>query len=218
MAEELERLGAEVGIVPLVEIEAVVLPDGLDPGGYDWIVLTSANGVTACRDLLHGSGADVRLAVVGPATAAAARAIGLEPAFVPARYAADAIAAGLEPVAGTRVLLAQADLAGPVLAAELRARGASVDAVVAYRTVQRTPGAKGRAALENADVVVLASGSAARALVAVTRPGENTLLACIGPKTASVAAEVGLEVGLVADEATGQGIIRALVTHLGEST
>ena len=48
--------------------------------------------------------------------------------------------------------------------------------------------------------------------------GDSTLLVCIGPKTASVAREVGLPVGIVADETTADGIIRALVGHFEEST
>ena len=49
-------------------------------------------------------------------------------------------------------------------------------------------------------------------------PAPAALLVCIGPKTAKVAREVGLTVGLVADETTSDGIIRTLVTHFGEST
>jgi len=216
LAEALVALGAVVAVIPLVEIGAAELPP-LDPRAYDWIVLTSANGVAACRELLKGAdGAHV--AVVGPATAGALRDLGLEPAFVPDRFAADAIGAGLEPLAGARVLVAQADAADPSLTEELRARGAIVDAVVAYRTEQRVPREEERAELERADAIVLSSGSAARALGAAGGRGDPALVACIGPKTAAVAAEVGLNVGLVADEATADGIIRALQAHFGEST
>ncbi|HXG75811.1 MAG TPA: uroporphyrinogen-III synthase, partial [Gaiellaceae bacterium] len=63
--------------------------------------------------------------------------------------------------------------------------------------------------------VVLASGSAARSLAAQGGAGD-ALVVCIGPRTAEAAAEVGLRVGLVADEATAEGIIRALVSHFAE--
>jgi uroporphyrinogen-III synthase len=217
LADALAGLGADVAVVPLVEIRTVALPTDLDASAYDWIVLTSANGVAACSALLaHPDCA--RVAVVGPATAAAARALGVEPAFVPERFAADAIADGLGEVEGARVLIAQADLADPALADELRARGANVDAVVAYRTVPRAPSEEETRALGRADIVVVASGSAARALAATRAVTAHAIVACIGPKTAAVAAEVGLTVGLVADEATANGMIRALVTQFGEST
>jgi uroporphyrinogen-III synthase len=216
LARALERLGAEVSSVPLVEIRPAVLPD-VDPGGYDWLVLTSVNGVAACADLVVAARDRARVAVVGPATADAVRDLGVEPAFVPARFAADEIAHGLGPLDGVRVLLLQADLADPALAETLEARGARVDAVVAYHTVEVEPPADGRAALEGADAIVLASGSAARGL-AVLAVGGSALLACIGPKTAAVARQVGLRVGLVAEEATSDGIIRALVAHYEDST
>ena len=143
--------------------------------------------------------------------------VGVEPAFV-GDGAGEDIAAGLDQLDGARVLLLQADIAGPELASDLRERGASVDVVTAYRTVAREPTAAERATLGQADAIVLASGSAARSLAALEESGRQALLACIGPKTAQVAREVGLNVGVVAGEATSEGIIRALVEHYGEST
>ena len=92
-----------------------------------------------------------------------------------------------------------------------------MDAVIAYRTVLVEPPMWGILPLRIADAVVLASGSACRSLAAAGGAGEGVLLVCIGPKTAKVAREVGLKVGLVADETTSDGIIRTLVTHFGES-
>ena len=96
-----------------------------------------------------------------------------------------------------------------------------MDAVVAYRTVQVEPALWGALPLRIADAIILASGSAVRSLASIAVSldglGDSTLLVCIGPKTASVAREVGLPVG-IADETTADGIIRALVGHFGEST
>jgi uroporphyrinogen-III synthase len=134
---------------------------------------------------------------------------------VPEHFAAEPIVAGLEPLAGSRILLPQADIADPGLAEELRKRSAIVDAISAYRTaeVERTPGEL--AELRSADAVVLASGSAARSLASRGGAG-GALVVCIGPKTADVAREVGLPVGFVAHEATAKGIIQALVSHFQE--
>ena len=195
-AGALARLGAEVTIVPLIEIRPAedrrAVEDAMQAfSNYDWIVLTSVNGVAAVSDGLSGL-AGPKVAAVGPVTADAIRSHGIEPAFVASR-ASDDIAGGLGDLAGKRVLLPQADIADPHLADELRGQGADVDAVI------------------------LASGSACRSLAAAGGAGGGAMLVCIGPKTAKVAREVGLKVGLVADETTSDGIIRALVSHFGES-
>jgi uroporphyrinogen-III synthase len=231
LTSELERLGATPLVMPLIQIEpmrdadAKVLDAVLsDVAAYDWIVFTSANGVAAVQEHLSGRLAGVKIAVVGPATAAAVRALGLEPAFVPANFAAAEIVDGLGDLEGRRVLLPQADIADPWLADQIRAAGASVDAVVAYRTVEVDPSAVEAAELESGvDAVVLASGSSARSLAALAAkfPGvakelQQTLVVAIGPKTAEAAREVALPVGLVAEEASAEGIIQALTSHFGE--
>ena len=219
----LEDLGAEVTLVPLIEIRQADVEDSraLDAaleviGDYDWLVFTSVNGVAAVGERLRGIGERPRVAAVGPVTAQAIRDLGVEPGYVAAR-SSDDIAGGLGELDGTRVLLPQADIASPALADELRGRGATVDAMIAYRTVQVEPALWGMLPLRLAHAVILASGSAARSLAAAGGAGDAACLVCIGPKTASVAREVGLRVGLVADEATTDGIIRALVSHFGES-
>jgi uroporphyrinogen-III synthase len=222
LAGALEGLGAEVTIVPLIEILPVEDRHALEDAiaslpSYDWIVLTSVNGVAAVAAGLAELGTAARVAAVGPVTAEAIRSHGVEPAFVATR-ASDDIAAGLGPLEGSRVLLPQADIADPRLAEELRGQGAEVDIVVAYRTVHVEPPMWGILPLRIADAVVLASGSACRSLAAAGGAGGGAMLVCIGPKTAKVAREVGLKVGLVADETTSDGIIQALVTHFGEST
>jgi len=213
LVEALERLGAEVAVVPLIEIRPAESLR-VDISSYDWIVLTSVNGVRAVADGLHGLGGRTHVAAVGPATAAAVRALGVEPAVV-GTGATEALPDALGELAGKRALLPQADIASPELASALRARGAVVDGVVAYRTVPVEATREGREALGRADAVLLASGSAARSLVAQGGAG-GALVVCIGPKTAAAAREVGLEVGLIAPETTSEGMIEALVTHFSE--
>ena len=216
----LERLGAVVSVVPLIAVE--LLEDGgelrqlVERGGYEWIVFTSANAVRAAGPALGRAAA--RTAAVGPVTAGALREVGVEPAFVPDRFAAREIADGLEPLAGARVLLPQSEIAEPSFADGLRDRGAAVDVVDAYRTVSREPTAEERAELERADAILLASGSAARSLADAAAPAERTVVVCIGPSTAEVARAAGLRVDLVAEDATGEGMIRALAVHLGKET
>jgi uroporphyrinogen-III synthase len=216
LVRELEALGAAAAVVPLIAIEPVV--DGgafarlVESGEHDWIVFTSANAVRVVGPVLPRVRA--RFAAVGPATAGALRELGLEPAFVPERFAAGEIADGLEPLVGARVLLPQSEIAEPLLADELRRRGATVDVVDAYRTAPRRPTKKELAALTDADAILLASGSAARSLAQHHGAGD-ALVVCIGPTTERAARASGLNVGLVAEEATGLGMIQALVSYFG---
>lgn len=222
---KLERLGAVVSEVPLIEIRPLedlrVLDEAVsDPAGFDWVVFTSENAVHAVGIRLGGPLARARVAAVGPATADAVRNFGVEPAFVPDRFAAEDVSGGLGELRGTRILLPQADIADPTLAEDLRRAGADVTPVVAYRTVETTPDMSGMLALRLADAIVLASASAARSLATVADSVQTIrgrLVVAIGPKTADAARERRLPVGLVAQEATADGIIQALVTHFSES-
>ena len=213
----LEQLDAEVTIVPLIAIAPLEddseLTALVEHGDHDWIVFTSANAVRAAGPGLESARA--RAAAVGPATAQALRDAGVEPAFSPDVFAALEIADGLEPLSGARVLLPQSEIAEPVLADELRARGATVDAVEAYRTVPRDATEAELEDVRAADAVVLMSGSAARGLAQQGGAG-SVLVVCIGPRTAEAASDAGLAVGLTAHEATAEGIIEALSSHFGE--
>ena len=218
LAGALEQLGAKVEVLPLVEIEPVADDRKLEESlrelkRYDWVVFTSANGVAIAREHAEELAA-MNVAAVGPATAAALRELGVEPSFVPERFAGQEIGPGLESLRAARVLVLQADIADARLSEDLRRRGATVKALAAYRTVATKPGPAQVKRLQAADAVVLASGSAARNLAAQGGAGV-ALVVCIGPKTAEVAREVGLAIGLTAHEATADGIIQALTSHFG---
>src|SRR5690606_33819083 len=112
---------------------------------HDWVVLTSPRGVEAVAGALRATGRSPaacppkRLAVVGPATGAAARALGWEPDLMPERFRAtellQRLVADAAPLKGVRILLPLAEAASDVLPAGLARAGASVDRVTAYRSV-----------------------------------------------------------------------------------
>ena len=160
LVDGLERLGAIASVVPLIAIEP--LEDGgelrrlVERGGYDWIVFTSVNAVRAAGPAVRRAAA--KTAAVGPVTTGALRELGVEPAFVPERFAAREIADGLEPLAGARVLLPQSEIAEQSFADGLRDRGAAVDVVDAYRTVSRAPTAEERTELERARAEAATAG------------------------------------------------------------
>lgn len=197
---------------------------------YDWIVFTSVNGVAAFVERVRRAGDELsiasgqRIAAIGPATAAALAGAGLPPAFVPTAYVAEALVEQIGPVAGRRILLPRAAIARAVLAEGLRARGALVDEVAAYRIVPAPLPAAATALLRAGavDAVTFTSSSTVRYLLTalakagIDLPGLRARAArpavvCIGPITARTAQDAGLPVDAVADEYTIAGLLAALL-------
>ena len=142
LSEALRGAGFEPVEVPVLEIRPPLDREPLDAAlrqlpTYDWLIVTSANTVRAVawsRLLDNASG--LKVAAVGEATAAAARQAGLTVSVVPENYVAESLAEALAGrVAGKRVLFARAEVARDVIAVALRAAGATVDEVEAYRNV-----------------------------------------------------------------------------------
>jgi uroporphyrinogen-III synthase len=187
----LEALGAEVVECPLIEIERTS-DDPVDAAGYDWLVVTSPNGA----DEIARRGRNLpAIAAVGPGTAEALRAHGIEPAFVPRESSQDGLVRELPRPAG-RVLLAAAEGARRRPVEELDA-----DFVPLYRTRLLTPEPP------PGDVVVLASGSAARAYAAV---GGGAPAVSIGPETTRIAESIGLTVVAEAPTHDLAGLVAAV--------
>jgi uroporphyrinogen-III synthase len=216
----LSAAGAEPVPLPLLEVAApadggAALAAAVDRlERYQWVFLTSANGARALAEALAGRPwpGGVRVATVGPATTAAARAAGL-PVDLPRPGGTGAdLARAAPPPAGTGVaLLPVAEAAGPDLADGLRAAGWEVERVDAYRTVVPPVDPETVARARAADAVVLTSPSTVERFLAVTAPGPvPPLTVCIGPTTAARAAGRGLRVAAVARQPTPAGLVAAL--------
>ncbi|HET7136952.1 MAG TPA: uroporphyrinogen-III synthase [Gaiellaceae bacterium] len=191
LVEALERAGAEVVECPLIEIERTS-DDPVVAAGYDWLIVTSPNGA----DEIARRGCNLpRVAAVGPGTAETLRAHGIEPALVPAESTQEGLLRELPRPAG-RVLFAAAEGARRRPIDELDA-----DFVPLYRTRLLAPEPP------DGDVVVLASGSAARAYAAI---GGVAPAVSIGPETSRIARSVGIRV--VAQAATNDldGLVAAV--------
>jgi len=193
LAAALEAEGFEVETCPLVAIEPLPGPP-LRAEGYDWVVLTSRNAVDALFARLEGG--LPKLAAVGQGTAEALREQGVEPDLVARVSTQEGLAAELPRPAG-RVLFPAAEGARGVLVQELGA-----DFVPVYRTVELRP-----EAFPAADLVVLASGSAARALAAL---GVDATCVSIGPVTSAEAREAGLRVVAEAESHDREGLVAAV--------
>ncbi len=146
LVRQLQELGADIFEFPTIAIEPPTQVESFDyVGNYDWIVLTSVNGVEMLFERLDELGQDardlagVRLCVIGSATAEAVKKRFLRVDLMPEKYVAEELMAALhehEPdLEGKRFLLPRADIARSFLPNELRKRGAEVTELVAYRTV-----------------------------------------------------------------------------------
>lgn len=240
LAAQLRSLGLEPVNFPVIEIRPLADLTILDQAlrslsHYAWVIFTSANAVDIFFDRLPGHllasfsphpSADahaVRVAAIGPKTAAALRSHGVEPAFVPAEAVAEAILPGLGAVIGARLLLPQAEIARPTLAEAITQAGGIVDAIAIYQTLPADPGPDALAALVyGVDAVTFTSPSTVKNFVAIVQragldpvrlPG-NPFFICIGPVTQQAAAAAGLTKLTMAAEHTAEGLVHAIVNFV----
>jgi uroporphyrinogen III methyltransferase / synthase len=223
----LRSRGAEPLEVPTIEIRPVAATDELDRavedlagGQFDWVVLTSVNGVAAVRARAEVSGRGpaalgaALVAAVGPATEAALRAWGVAPDLVP-EVATTAALGHAFPAGQGAVLLARADLANPELAVILRAKGWEATEVVAYHTVplgRLDPAARRRLDGGEVDWVAFTASSTVEGFLRGYGgpPPPGVRVAAIGPVTADTARSAGIPVATTATEHTIGGLVEAI--------
>ena len=238
----LRDLGAEVLGIPFIEIRKPRSYKPLDTAlknlsHYDWLILTSLNGVEALWERLRNLGLNrnnlghLKIAAIGPATKDAIEQHGLRVNVIPKEYVAESVVASLrQKVKGKRVLLARAKVARDVIPRELRKLGAQVDVAEAYETVVPVASRKRlHAALISAKnrphLITFTSSSTVKNFVAMlgkgrgrgrprlTRQLKGVLLASIGPVTSSTLRGLGLRVDIEAGKYNIPGLIKAIVVH-----
>jgi uroporphyrinogen-III synthase len=231
-ARVLEGIGAEAIYFPTIEICPVVDTAALDQAisqmrDYDWLVLTSANAADAVLDRKTVLGMDrcpenLQIAAIGPKTAARLLDGDVTPNFIPDEYIAEAILPGLGELNGRRVLLPMADIAHDMLSHAIQKANGIAHVVTAYHTLPVEPDPVGLAAIcDGVDVITFTSGSTARNFVKLLeRAGLDPVhfsgepkIACIGPKTAQTAQELGFSVDIVASTYTVDGLVQAIASH-----
>ncbi len=191
LVERLEALGFEVVECPLIEIERTS-DEPIDCAGYEWLIVTSPNGAD---EIARRATNLPKVAAVGPGTAETLRRHGIEPDFVPRVSSQDGLLAEFPRPEG-RILFAAAENSrrGPI-----DALGA--DFVALYRTHLLSPSPPA------GDVVVLASGSAARAYSWI---GGAAPAVTIGPETTRIARGEGLTVLGEAETHDLDGLVAAV--------
>ncbi|NUU31003.1 uroporphyrinogen-III synthase [Arthrobacter sp. C9C5] len=252
LVSALRETGAEPLLLPLIDFERAsdqhsldVAFDALGAGAYSWLVVSSVTTVQVLEAKAAERGAalsawlpgSLQVAAIGPATRRMLEGLDIAVDLAPAGQQSGAGLLDIWPHGHGSVLLPQADIADPRLRRGLEARGASVQAVTAYRTVDfpadprrslaaaPDPQAHDAAVLTVADAkaaidagtlhaVVAASPSAARRVHTGLSPLGGCQLVAIGRSTAAEALALGLPVAAVAEEPTASGLVAAVIRAL----
>jgi uroporphyrinogen III methyltransferase/synthase len=234
LASRLAEYGAEILEIPTIKIAP---PDNkqdivdalLGLNSYDWLVFTSPNGVTAFFDLFFKRFQDlrdiggVRIAAIGPATAARLKELHLQVDLMPDEALASKIADAFdkyETIENLKICLLRAEVATPELPQALEELGAIVDDVACYKTVPETEdptGAGAKFAADGADWITFTSGSTVEHfharfnLSALLKKFPQTKLASIGPETSKAIQGLGLKADVEAKEHTIDGLVEMLL-------
>jgi uroporphyrinogen III methyltransferase/synthase len=228
LSEQLRALGADVLELPTINIEP---PTDLrafaelvqDAHGYDWIVFTSPNGVTAFFELFYKLYDDAReigaarIAAIGPGTAQRVKDFHMHVDLQPEEFVAEGLVRAFQKegnIENLRILLARAEQARDVLSKQLLSLGAIVDEGFAYRTVAETrdiTGARRRLMEEGADLITFTSSSTVENFLALGLEWPKGMrIASIGPITSKTARDRGLQVDVEARRHDITGLVEAI--------
>ena len=234
LSQRLRALGADVIEIPTIRIEP---PTQLrefaelvkDAHTYEWIIFTSPNGVDAFFGWFYRLFQDaraiggVRIAAVGPATAARVREFHLNVDVQPETAVAEALVKALETegsVENVNMLLVRPESTREVVASQLTKLGAIVDEAIAYRTVPETDDearpersvALARLKSEGADMVTFASSSAAENFLALKVPlPSGARVASLGPVTTQTLRAAGIKVDVESPSAGLDAFAQAIL-------
>jgi uroporphyrinogen III methyltransferase/synthase len=230
----LAEQGAEVLEVPTIKLalptQTEWIKDAiLELNSYDWLVFTSTNGVAEFFRIFFGAFEDlrdiggVRIAAVGPATAAKLKELHLKVDLMPNDYTAAAVAKAFksyQDIENLKICLLRAEVANTELPAALEDLGAIVDDIPVYRTVAETEdpfGDGARLAAEGADWITFTSGSTVEHLHArlnlpeLLKKFPRLKLASIGPETTKALQVIGLVSAIEAKKHTMEGLVAAML-------
>lgn len=232
LTARLRALGAEAISLPAIEIRPPDDWTSLDKAiaqldAYDWLIFTSANGVSKFIERLDQSPSDLRrlragICAIGPATAHQIEALHLKVDRLPAEYVAESLLEAFadDDLEGKRILLPRALVARDLIPARIEQRGARVDVVAAYQTVIPPDTAALAQRLFTAprkpDWITFTSSSTVKNFLSIC-PKEalqGVRVASIGPVTSATARELGLHVDEEARRYSVDGLIEAILSDV----
>lgn len=240
----LENYGAQVIVCPTIEIRALDNYERLDEAldhlyGYDWLILTSTNGVEFFlkrlleRSLKIEDLDDIRVCAIGQRTADKLHEAHVHVDIVPSQSTAEGVFAalsefvgGTERLRGLNLLLPRALVGRDALPKALEDAGARIDVVPAYQTVLPENLDRGRLSAMlagSADCIAFTSPSTIKNLaklfdthdLSTTLPG--VAVACIGSVTATTAVEYGLNVDIQPEQFTAASLAHAIAAYYSNS-
>jgi uroporphyrinogen III methyltransferase/synthase len=221
LAARLRDLGARVVDAPAIRTEPLPFAvPALD--GVDLLVLSSPNGADRFFAGLRDSGRDARalaaarVAVIGPGTADAVRAHGIEPDLIPTKAVGESLADLVAGLDVSRALVVRARGGRDVVRRALADGGAAVEVLEPYVTVAEPLDERTRARALAADYATFTSASSARFFTEAIGGAEvlrdsGLRLVSIGPVTTEALRELGLEPALEAARHTPEGLVDALL-------
>jgi uroporphyrinogen-III synthase len=248
-SQALEAWGARVQEMPTLEIGPPSSWQALDEAiealpNFQWLILTSANGVDAFFQRLEhlqqrnppaGQRAQahlphLKIAVVGQKTADHLTQYGMTPTFMPTQFVADALATEFpEPLERCTLLFPRVESGGrDVLVQAFRTQGAEITEVAAYES--RCPDrmdAAALAAIESGDVSVITFASS-KTVVHFAQLLEQAFgntwqdristaaIASIGPQTSKTCRDIFGRVDIEAQVYTLEGLTEAIVSYFGK--
>jgi uroporphyrinogen-III synthase len=240
LALQLEALGAEIHLIPTIELAPPTSFAALDDAlatlsSFDWLLFTSANAVRIFHERIQARAqlptqpeTFPRIAAIGPATAKAVESIGQRVDLLPPAFVAESLAEALLPhAANARFLLVRAEEARDVLPNALTAAGAHLTIASAYRNLTPPDAIPALQRLLGSgappDCITFTSSSTARNLLALLETAVLTLpphiaLASIGPITSATLRELGYTPTLEAAEPTIPALIAAIAAFLQQHT
>ncbi|MGE7759027.1 uroporphyrinogen-III synthase [Peribacillus sp. NPDC097895] len=233
LKDSIEKNGGTPLLVPLLEF---TLPDHVEDvqqrldelNTYDWIILTSQNGVEFFFNLLGKKPVRLpKIAVIGSKTEVALKRHGYKADFVPTQFVAEGFVSEFIPLleSGTRVLLAKGNLARAVIAETINEAGASCDEVIIYHTV--LPGSSEKQLVQlitnhEIDIITFTSSSTVNHFLQIMERHElgtyidRIIIACIGPIAAKTAAKHGLSVDVCPAVYTTEAMVADIIRFISE--
>jgi uroporphyrinogen-III synthase len=235
-SDRLTAAGAKVIEMPALEIGPPSSWAALDQAianlsSFDWLILTSTNGVDYFFSRLRTAGhhshdlTGVKIAVVGEKTAQSLKTQNIHPDFIPPNFVADSLVENFpEPLPGKKILFPRVESGGrEVLVKELTAKGAEVVEVPAYESCcprSIPPAAEFALLNRNIDVITFASSKTVQffcqlATNLLPQPPatylQNICIASIGPQTSKTCQTLFGRVDVEAQEYTLEGLTQALI-------
>ncbi|MEW6616559.1 MAG: uroporphyrinogen-III C-methyltransferase [Thermodesulfobacteriota bacterium] len=231
----LREYGAEPIEFPTIDVKPPRSFDALDKAienleRYDWLILTSVNGVRSFFERLKRRGRDIRdlkgirICAIGPRTAEEIDRTGIKIDFVPEEYKAEAIAEGLKKrgIKGKNILLPRAEESREILPEEIRNSGGNIDVVPAYKNVKPMEDKetiKGLLKKGVIDVITFTSSSTVRNFIEIFDRDElpslikGIAIASIGPITAETAKKLGIETDIMPESYTIPALTQAITDY-----